>query len=78
MVTAIVRITDNSNRVLNIIKAKYNLKDKSAAIDQLAKEYEEQLMEPALRKSYIKKALKIAKRKPIPVGTPEDLLKRLE
>jgi hypothetical protein len=40
MVQAIITIDDRTNRILNIIKAKYGLKDKSAAINQMAAEYE--------------------------------------
>lgn len=33
MIQARVKISDRTNQVLNIVKAKYNLKDKSAALD---------------------------------------------
>lgn len=65
MPQAIVRISDKANRVLNIIKAKYELKDKSEAINFMAKEYEEEILEPELRPEYIKKLEKIRKEKPI-------------
>ncbi len=38
MVKAVIDIKEESNRVLNIIKAKYGLKDKSSAIDKLIEE----------------------------------------
>jgi hypothetical protein len=41
MVQAIIDISDRSNRVLNLIKAKYGLGDKSYAIDRLTLEYEQ-------------------------------------
>jgi len=68
MVQAIIRISDESNQVLNIVKAKYGLKDKSEAIDLMAKHYQETLLEPELRPAYVKQALKISKEKPIRVG----------
>ncbi|MEM3401805.1 MAG: DUF2683 family protein [Candidatus Hadarchaeales archaeon] len=40
---------------MNIVKAKYGLKDKSEAIRKIAEEYEEMLLEPALRPEFIKK-----------------------
>lgn len=62
MVQAIVKISDRANRVLNIVKAKYGLRDKSEAINLVAKEYEEDLMEPELRPEYVKKIRKIEKK----------------
>ncbi|HLD18943.1 MAG TPA: DUF2683 family protein [Candidatus Nanoarchaeia archaeon] len=78
MVKAIVDISDRSNRVLNVIKAKYGLRDKSQAIDMMSEQYESQLLEPELRPEYIAKAQKIMKQKKIDVGTVENLRKRLQ
>ena len=77
MVQAIIDIQDHTNRVLNIVKAKYGLKDKSEAIDIMAEQYEESILEPELRPEYIEKARKIMKEKPIHVGTPNDLRKMM-
>ena len=49
MVKAIIDIEDHTNRVLNILKAKFGLKDKSEAIDLMAKQYEEMILGPELR-----------------------------
>jgi hypothetical protein len=46
MVQAIINIDERTNRILNIIKAKYVLKDKSAAINKMAEEYENMILEP--------------------------------
>ena len=78
MVQALVDISEHSNRVLNIVKAKYGLKDKSAAIDVMAEQYEESLLEPALKPEYVQKAAKIQQQKSIAVGTLEALRKRHE
>ena len=67
MVKAIIDIDENTNRVLNIIKAKYGLKDKSQAIDRMAEQYQESILEPELRPEYIEKAKKIMKQTSIPV-----------
>jgi hypothetical protein len=75
MVQAIINIKENTNRILNILKAKYGLKDKSQAIDLMAKEYEHEILEPELRPEYIEKAKEIMKEKPVRVGTPKDLRK---
>ena len=45
MVKAIINVKDETNKVLNIIKAKFGLKDKSQAIDKMAEEYEEKILE---------------------------------
>jgi len=78
MVQAIINIKENTNRLLNIIKAKYGLKDKSQAIDIMAQEYEQEILEPELRPEYIKKAEKIMEEKPVRVGTPKDLRKMMD
>ena len=49
MVKAIVNVNEHTNKVLNIVKAKYGLKDKSQAIDKMAEEYEERVLEVELR-----------------------------
>ena len=77
MVQAIINIDEKTNRILNILKAKYGLKDKSEAIDRMAQEYEEEILEPELRPEYINKARKIMKEKPIRVGTTKDLRKMM-
>ena len=78
MVQAIINISDHSNRILNVVKAKYGLKDKSEAIDVMAEEYEEALLEPELKPEYTKKALKVHAQQSIKVGTVENLRKRYE
>ncbi len=73
MVQAIIDISERSNRVLNMVKAKHGLKDKSAAIDLMAREYEEEILEPELRPEYVRKAERIMKEKTIPI---DDFVKR--
>ena len=62
MVYAIIDISDEANRILNIVKAKYGLKNKSQAIERVAEDYahEENL---EVRPEYIKKLKKIMKEK---------------
>ena len=59
MVQAFIDINERANRILNILKAKYGLKDKSQAIERMAEEYEENLLEPELKPEYIEKIRKI-------------------
>ena len=63
MVQAMIDIKEEANRVLNIVKAKYGLRDKSEAINLIVSEYEESFLEPELRPEYKKKLLKIVKGK---------------
>jgi hypothetical protein len=77
MVKAIINIDDQTNRILNIIKAKFGLKDKSEAIEVMAQQYRDLILEPELRPEYIEKAKKIMKNKKTHVGTTANLKKRL-
>jgi len=61
MVQAFIDINERANRLLNILKAKYDLKDKSQAIERMAEEYEEKILEPELKPEYIEKIRKIEK-----------------
>lgn len=76
MVQAIVNIEEQTNRVLNILKAKYGLKDKSAAIDLMAEQYEAEILEPQLKPEYVEKAKKIKQEKPIRIGGIAEFKKR--
>ena len=59
MVQAVININVNANRVLNIVKAKFGLKDKSEAINLVVNEYEQTALEPELRPEYKTKLAKI-------------------
>ena len=76
MVHAIINIDDRTNKILNIIKVKYGLKDESAAIDFIVAEYEEEILEPELKPEFVEKMKEIMKEEPIDVGTIENLRAR--
>lgn len=57
MVKAIVNIDESANRILNIVKAKENLRDKSDAINLILNLYGMEMMEPELRPDFIKELL---------------------
>jgi len=65
MVQAMINIEEHTNRVLNIVKAKFGLKDKSEAINLVVSEYEGNILEPELRPEYVKKLKNIMKGKHI-------------
>lgn len=61
MVQNIINLSEREDRVLNIVKAKFGLKNKSEAIALIAKIYEQSFLEPELRSEYIEKLKKIEK-----------------
>ena len=71
MVQAIIDISKETNRVLNIIKARKGLRTKSQAIDEMAREFE--VLEPELKPEYILRLKKLERQKGIKV---EDFSKR--
>ena len=76
MVQAVIRISEHANRVLNLIKAKYGLKDKSQAIEVMAEEYEQEILEPKLKPEVIKKLQWIDKKgKFVRIKNVEDIWK---
>ncbi len=62
MVFAQVELDDYANRVLNVLKAKFGLKDKSAAINKFAELYGDEIVEREANDEYVKKILDIADR----------------
>lgn len=77
MPVAIVKLDDETNRVINIVKAKYGLNDKSEAINKMAEEYEQEVLEPGLRPEYIEKLRAFAKEKSIKVKDIDDYFSKL-
>ena len=61
MVKALITLDNRSNRVLNIIKAKFGQRNKSEAIVWLIERYESELLEPELRPEFIERMGKRAK-----------------
>jgi len=58
MVKAIINIDENANRILNIVKAKENLKDKSEVLNLILKTYGKEMLEPELKPDFISELLK--------------------
>ncbi len=61
MPKAVIELSEHANRVVNIVKAKAGLKDKSEAIERIVKEYEERILDPALRPEYVEEIQRIRK-----------------
>ena len=68
MVQALVKIDENTNRVLDVVKAKYGLNDKGKAIELVVKRYIEEEEDPELRPEFIEKMKDIQKQKSIKVN----------
>ncbi len=76
MVQAVIHIKERTNRILNIVKAKYGFKDKSQAIEHVIERYESAFLEPELRPEYIEKLEKIRKGKYTRFKSIEELRKK--
>ena len=58
MVKAMIDISEEANQILNIVKAKHNLKDKSGAIEKVVLEYGTEILESELKPAFIEKMMK--------------------
>ena len=76
MVKAIVEIDDEANKVINVLKAQYGLKDKSQAINEMAKQYRVLVLESDVKPEYLKKLERIRKEPIIRIGNTDDFRKR--
>ncbi len=75
-VQAMLEIPEEVNHILNIVKARYNLKDKSEAITKVVTDYGIELLEPELRPEFIEKMKRVGEEKAISVGGIEEFKKR--
>lgn len=75
MVQSIIDINEREDRILNIVKAKFGLKNKSEAVALIAKIYEDSFLEPELRPEYIEKLEKIRKGRYIKFSSIDELRK---
>ena len=53
MVKNVINLDERESLVINIIKAKYGLKDRSQALSVIIKRYEECELEPQLRPEFV-------------------------
>jgi hypothetical protein len=75
MVQAMIEIPNEVNQILNIVKARYNLKTKSEAIAKIVIECGANILEPELRPEYLEKLQRIRKGKYFKFNSIEDLRK---
>ena len=76
MVQAMIDIPEEINHVLNIVKAKFQLKDKSEAIVRVVLEYGEEFLEPELRTEFIQEMIKRKKEPVVKIKDIESFKKR--
>ncbi len=55
MVKAIVDLSEYEDRIVNIVKGKFGLRNKSEALRLIIDEYEQEFLEPELRPEFIEK-----------------------
>jgi hypothetical protein len=75
MVQAMIEISKEANQILNIVKARYNLKTKSEAISKIVLECGGNILEPELRPEYLEKLERIRKGKYIRFSSIDELRK---
>lgn len=78
MISARVQLNDYANKVLNIIKIKFGLNDKSEALNKFVEIYGEDVMEKEATEEYAKKAIKIAKNHANKYGNKKMTLQELD
>lgn len=78
MVQAMIEIPNEANQILNIVKARYNLKTKSEAIAKIVMECGSSILEPELRPEYLKKLNRLEREKGISFKNIAELRKIIE
>lgn len=73
MVNALIKLDENTNRILNIVKAKHGFKDKGEVVEFIIQKFVEQEQEPELLQEFVEKMKKIELQKSISV---EDFAQR--
>ncbi len=61
MIKALVMFNEDEDQLLNLMKAKYRLRNKNDALRLFLKKYGENELEPELRPEYLRKIRKIEK-----------------
>ena len=61
MVQAYVDLDDLSNRAVNVVKARFGLRDKSEALNALIHEYVDELLEPEFKPAFVESVRRSSK-----------------
>ena len=60
MVYARISLNEYANRVLNVVKAKFDLRDKSEAINKFIDLFGEEIVEKEVKEEYVKKVIEMS------------------
>jgi hypothetical protein len=58
---ALLKLSSNASRALDVVKAKYHLKDKAEAVEMLVNKYIEDSGDPELRPEFLEELIKARK-----------------
>jgi hypothetical protein len=78
MVQTLLNLTSREDMVVNVIKGKFGLKNKNAAIRLIINKYEEELLEPRLRPEYAEKLRTAMSQKGVRFKSMEDFDRHFE
>lgn len=78
MVQAIINLNENEDRVLNIVKGKFGLRNKSEAVTLVIEKFEENFLEPELRPEYKEELMKIDRGKFKKFSSVKELRQEIE
>ena len=78
MAQTIVKMGEHEDRIVNIIKGKYGLKNKSEAINFVINKFGQELLEPSLKPEYLEKLDSIKKQSSTKFGSVEELRKYIK
>jgi hypothetical protein len=62
MVKNVIPLNERESRIINSVKSKYGLKDKSQALNIILKRYEEYALEPQFKPEFVKEVEETEKR----------------
>lgn len=78
MVQAIINLNEYGDRILNIVKGKFGLKNKSEAVNMIIDKYGDELLEPELKPEFLEELKRIEKEKHFEFKDINDLRRQIE
>ncbi len=53
MPKAVIDLSEHANRIVNVVKARDGMKSKSEAIERIVEQYEEFILDPAMKPGFV-------------------------
>lgn len=78
MTSAIINLTEENGWILNMIKAKFSLGNKSDAVNFMLQKFGREMLKEEVRPEYLKKLAKIEKEKGKSFASVAEMLKEFE